>query len=672
MYFKLSFKNVRKSFRDYMLYFATLTFAVCVFYVFNSIEAQQAMLNLSESASAMIKNLASMISIISVFISFILGFLIVYANNFLIRRRKKELGIYMTLGMDKGKISRILVTETIIIGFCSLGIGLLAGVFFSQWLSIFTAKLFEADMTKYQFIFSGSAFFKTILYFGIIFVIVMVISTFVIGKYKLIDLINASKQNEKPRLKSPVLTVILFILSIACLGVAYGLVLKNGIMNFDGWLLFEVILGSIGTFLFFASLSGFFLSLIKASKRRYYKGLNMFVLRQINSRINTAHISMSLICLMLFCTIGILSTGLGINGVMDSTLKNGTPFDISITAPVTASMAEALKAKGVDLAKYTDRYTEFGNYQKDGLNMSAVLNPVKPYWPKEVTPKMLEQPLLLLKVSEFNALMKLQNKDELTLSDSSVALYSDYAASADSLNKILVKFLDGRYPVNINGKDYSVNPKLMTDSISTAMGSNFMSLIVPDSIVEGITPVQKTLNFNCKGDSAAMQQQITNDFTAFYNADPDGFDFTVYSKNQIKDSYTGAKAIISYLGIYIGIIFLLTSAAVLALQQLSEVSDNRQRYAILKKIGADDKLINGAIFKQTLIYFALPLALACVHSVVGLKVANEAVSAMGDLDIVSNTLITAAMILVVYGGYFLATYLGGKNMILRNVMRNKD
>ena len=300
MYFKLSFRNVRKSFSDYTLYFLTLTFGVCVFYVFNSIEAQKAMMHISESALEIMKTITWLMNGVSVFVSFILGFLIVYANNFLIRRRKREFGVYMTLGMDKYKISKILISETLIIGLISLAAGLLMGVFLSQGLSVITAKLFDADMTEYTFVFSTQALWKTAAYFGIIFVIAIAAGTAAISKYKLIDLINAAKQNEKPRLKNPVLTIILFVLSVIFTVTAYKMVLKYGIATFNRRLVIECILGAIGTFLFFASLSGFLLSMIKANQKVYFKGLNMFIMRQINSRINTAYISMSFICLMLF------------------------------------------------------------------------------------------------------------------------------------------------------------------------------------------------------------------------------------------------------------------------------------------------------------------------------------------------------------------------------------
>ena len=180
---------MRKSIKDYMIYFMTLVLGVAVFYVFNSLESQQAMLSISNDTREIVALITEMINYVSVFVSIILGFLIVYANNFLIKRRKKEFGVYMTLGMGKKNISVILLVETILIGLLSLVIGLIIGIFASQLTSIIVAKMFSADMSHYQFVYSSAATFKSILYFGIIYLIVMVFNMISIGRYQLIDLL---------------------------------------------------------------------------------------------------------------------------------------------------------------------------------------------------------------------------------------------------------------------------------------------------------------------------------------------------------------------------------------------------------------------------------------------------------------------------------------------------
>ena len=204
MLFKLSLKNIKKSFKDYTIYFLTLVLGVTIFYMFNSLDSQQAMLQVTQSQKELIKLMISMLGMISVFIAVILGLLIVYANNFLINRRKKEFGIYMTLGMGRRQISKIILMETIIIGIISLVVGIVVGIFGSQFMSILVAKMFQADMTKFEFVFSAESCMKTCIYFAIMYVAAMLFNTFTISKYKLINLLNASKKNEKVKIKNPI------------------------------------------------------------------------------------------------------------------------------------------------------------------------------------------------------------------------------------------------------------------------------------------------------------------------------------------------------------------------------------------------------------------------------------------------------------------------------------
>jgi len=687
MFFKLSFKNVKKSFRDYTLYFLTLTFGVCVFYVFNSIESQKAMMKISTSTLQMMKTLTQLMGYVSVFVSFILGFLIVYANNFLVRRRKKEFGIYMIHGMEKGKVAKLLVSETFLIGTLSLFAGLFAGVFISQGLSVVTAKLFEVDMTAYRFVFSPGAFVKTIIYFSIIFITVMVMSTVSISKYKLIDLINAEKQNEKPKIKSPVITILLFILSIGCIGTAYYLVLKNGIIILDRRLFIEILLGSIGTFLFFASLSGFFLKFIQSNKKLYFKGLNMFILRQINSRINTTHISISLICLMLFCTIGILSTGMGFNNAMNESYKYCTPYDVSFwsydtsfTSDENLSILGKLNEYGFNLYNYTDEVVETAvyKYADETFTKRIILEKAYDFLPKSMQLFQMDTPLFLLKLSDYNKLMRLQGSKEISLTENQVAVYSDYAESTPDLKKALIKFTEMKDPISISGKNYEVYPEVLTNGIITSPASGIMlALVVPDHMVKENTVYMKMLSFNCKGDKAnerkEMLLKIESDLLEFGEKFEDvneELKLSGITAESVKNIATGLKAVIAFIGIYLGIIFLISSAAVLALQQLSEAADNRHRYNILQKLGADSKLINSALFRQIAIYFMLPLALACIHSIVGIKVANDAIADTGDINAVGNIIMTAILIIIVYGAYFLATYFSSKNIILNKKTAN--
>lgn len=293
MYFKLIGKNIKKSYKDYVIYFLTLIFGVCVFYTFNSIESQGIMMNLSETKRSAFEAAETLMGYFSVFIAFVLGFLIIYANNYLIKRRKKEFGVYITLGMEKGTLSRMVFLETLIIGVISLGVGIVLGVILSQGLSVLTAYMFQVDLTKFTFVFSKNRFIKTVLCFSLIYLVVLVFNFLSIRKIKLIDLLTASKKNEKPIIKNLWVSSILFLVSIGMIGTDYYKVLHDGIAVVSAVGL-PILLDSVGTFIFFYSLTGFFLKVIQSNKRIYFRDLNMFVMKQISSKINTAFISLSL------------------------------------------------------------------------------------------------------------------------------------------------------------------------------------------------------------------------------------------------------------------------------------------------------------------------------------------------------------------------------------------
>ncbi len=313
--------------KDYAIYFFTLILGVAIFYVFNSLETQSAMMRLSSSKQDIMKLLIQLLGGFSVFVAIVLGFLVIYANRFLMKRRKKEFGIYMTLGMGKATISRLLLIETFIIGLISLGVGLGVGILASQGMSILIANMFEADMTQFHFVLSLSALWKTVIYFGVMYLLVMIFNTISISKCKLLNFLNAKKQNEKIKFSHPVLSIFLFLLSSFLLGYAYYKVVADSYLMDEKDMLLYIAMGIVGTYLFFRSLTGFLFRLVKSCRKFYLKGLNTFVFRQVSSQINTAVVSMTIICLLLFLTIGVFSTAVSLKDATSRDLKHLVPAD---------------------------------------------------------------------------------------------------------------------------------------------------------------------------------------------------------------------------------------------------------------------------------------------------------------------------------------------------------
>ncbi len=668
MYSKIAINNVKRSFKDYTIYFLTLTFAVCIFYSFNSVGSQKAITEMGSRQAEYINILNSLLGGVSVFVSMILGGLIIYANNFLIKKRKKELGIYMTLGMGKNKISKILVVETFIIGIISLIVGLGIGIIVSQGLSVFTSKLFEVSMSEYKFIISMGAITKTILYFGIIFILVMIFNTFVISKYKLIDMINASKKNENISIKNPVISIIIFLLSVILLVAAYSLVKKIGLNPKNSMFWISILLGVIGTLLSFFSLAGFTLCVMQRSKKVYLNKLNIFILRQINNKINTNFISMTVICLMLFLTIGILSTGLSLKNGMEKALANSTPFDASATMYINEeqsiiSIEESLKKLNFQFDN-SENYGFYNEYIIDTRIKDLIGNYAEENFKKNLDDNSSKFNVSAIKISEYNKIRELKGESSIDLKNNEVLVTSNN----DIILPMVKKFMENEKKVKIKDKVYIIkNEEVITASTSsTGFSSNMITLIVSDEVVEGITPIEAIMNVNFRGDKEASEKKFRELFSLFKDVgiDYDEYGFiNGYTKIQLQEDFKGMSVIVLYVGIYIGIIFLIASAAILALQQLSEASDSTERYNALRRIGASEKMINKTIFVQIFIYFMLPLVLALVHSVVGISVANDFLVAYGKPDIGTSSMITALVLVVVYGGYFYATYVGYKAMV---------
>lgn len=667
MYSKMSVRNVKRSFKDYAIYFLTLTFAVCIFYSFNSISSQKAMMDVTNSKAEIIQTLSKIISMTSVFVSIILGFLIIYANNFLIKRRKKEIGLYMTLGMGKRKISYLLIKETFLIGLLSLGFGLMAGVVVSQGLSLFTSKLFEVNVSKFNFIFSPSAAIKTSLYFGIIFILVMIFNTLVISKYKLIDLLRAGRKNESIKIKSTKVSFLLFLLSIILIGVAYLIILKFGFNNGISYVQVSVILGIVGTVLLFLSLSGFLIKVLEKSEKFYLKNLNMFVLRQINSKVNTTYISMSVISLMLFLTITLLSTGVSFKNSLQTTLKNNTPYDVTFYSFSTgdeeiANISKSLDKIGLDYNNAFREYLSYNLYTSDEGIKQYIYN----YGNDKVKKNLdsYDKNLDCIAISDYNKLRTMAGESTFNPQKDEVILISN----VNDYDKAVDKFIENNKTMRISNNNYRIiNEKALKDNLETsALATKFMVAVLPDEVVKNMEINTTYLSGNYKEKSEKIENEIYNVFAGFttrkYSYDEYGF-VLGSTRDMAYDSSVGMSVTVMYIGIYLGVIFLISSAAILALQQLSEASDNIERYEVLKKIGTSSKNINKAVFSQVFIYFMMPLTIAIIHSIVGIIVASEVISMFGASSILVSAIITAIIIIMVYGGYFLTTYVGYNNII---------
>ena len=683
MLFKLSLKNIKKSFKDYAIYFFTLILGVAIFYVFNAIGSQTVLLNVTSSTREIIDLMVNMLSGVSVFVSFILGFLIIYASRFLMKRRNKEFGIYLTLGMSKGKISKILLLETLIIGIISLVIGLVVGVGASQLMSVLVANSFEADLTEFTFVFSSSAMIKTIIYFGIMYLLVMIFNVINVGRCKLIDLIYANKKNEEVKMKNPVVCTIVFIISVCALGYAYYLV-TAGVDTLTGAndIFIPIILGCVSTFFIFWSLSGLILKIVMSFKNLYYKGLNSFVLRQISSKVNTMVFSMTVICLMLFVTICVFSSSLSIKNSMTANLVELAPVDVELSKTRNISeeyayetgysevlrqdsfrsIEESLNLVDFDVNHYFKDITTVYTYVSDDFTFEDTLGSAASTIKSEYPIFTYHAPEEIMKLSDYNKVARLYGNTEYALNSNEYMIIADFESTMEMRNEAL------KTNPSINVFGVTLMPKYdeCQDGFVRISNSHINTgiIVVPDSIVDESYLEREILLANYKADSEEGKQAIEDTLIAIENH-PNSGNITINASTKISiyEASVGLGAMVTFIGLYLGIIFLISSAAILALKELSESTDNKERYQMLRKIGTDEGMINRALFKQIAIFFSVPLILAIIHSIFGIEFCKYILMTFGEEEMTKSITMTAIFLIIIYGGYFFITYYCSKNII---------
>lgn len=680
MLYKLSIKNIKKSIKDYAIYFFTLILGVAIFYVFNAIDSQTVMLDISNSTNEIIKLMTNMLSGVSIFVSFILGFLIIYASRFLIKRRNKEFGIYLTLGMSKRKISFILFIETLFIGIISLIIGLGLGFLLSQFMSILVANMFDADLKKFEFIFSKSASVKCLIYFGIMYLLVMIFNTVNISKCKLVELLHSNKKSEKIKLKNPWLCIFIFVLATIGLSYAYYLV-TGGVDKLQNAkeIFIPITLGSITTFFIFWSLSGLLLKLIMSMKHFYYKGLNSFTLRQISSKINTTVFSMSIICIMLFITICVLSSALSIKNSMSANLQELAPVDIQLTQVMnldsedisefyTENMVknskldlfETFKINEINLLDELKDVTSIYIYKTPTLTYKDTLGSKLKEIQKKFKHLNYDSSETIVKLSEYNSLAKLYGNKTYTLNSDEYLIIGDF----ESMTSIRDEALKTDPKINVFNHILKPKYKKCQEGFIEMSGNHINSgiIIVPDEVVDDNYIYYHMIVGNYKVSNKKDKIKIEDKFLDI-NLNKNYIMPNINTRLDIAEATTGLGGIATFIGLYLGIIFLISSAAILALKELSESSDNKNRFKILRKLGCDEKLINKALFRQIGIFFMMPLSLAIIHSIFGIKFSCFILEIFGKDGLLPSIIMTACFIIIIYGGYFLITYHCSKNII---------
>lgn len=721
---KLAWGNVRRAGRDYLVYLLTLTLGVTVFYAFNTISMQVDIAGIDEEGLAQV--MGSMLGYLTYFLAGVMAFLMVYANNFIMKRRKKEFGLYQVLGMGRGRVATIMALETVIVSVVAFVAGIVLGVGLSQLMTFFTASLFKTQIANFHFFFSVHAFNLTLACMLVMFVLTLLLNLRAVRRTKLIELMGAERRNESIKTRNPWIAIAIFAVGVVLVGVAYYRLLRDGFpltatdsklqeaMNQFG---ITTAMVTVGTFALFWGLSGMLIKLLQSLRGVYWRGLNMFIVRQLAAKVNTVCFSMGVIAMILFLAITSVTCGMSIASVMNENLERYAPADMSQTyvyytpdtldyykeyvnpsdeadrmalADTTVDLYPAWHGEGksADSNEETSKKVNIADVAGEHVQIDSYLSyPLGGSDPSvsagemckimgEKLPKAFggsnadAMGLFVTPASQYNKLRQMMGEEPVSIGRDQYLLTCDMGGE---LVDLYTKYMAGGHALTLGG--HTLKPATDKSDEDTAaiansaMGSNPGTVVVADELLSQINlqPYSSSLLVNYKQGMDTTEADESIEYTVLDNLLVDGKEpgsWGIFiTRSEMYTQAAQMNGLISYLAIYIGFVLVVACAAILSIQQLSNVADGSRSYRVLAQIGCDDRQIRHSVMAQQAVFFLFPLAVGLAHSFVALKVIIELVSIFGNMSIGGTVGLTCAIFLAAYGGYFLVTYLMSAGMV---------
>ena len=732
---KLAWGNVRRAGHDYLVYLLTLTLGVTVFYAFNTVSMQVDIAGIDEEGLAQV--MGSMLGDLTYFLAGVMAFLMVYANNFIMKRRKKEFGLYQVLGMGRGRVATIMALETVIVSVVAFVAGIVLGVGLSQLMTFFTASLFKTQIANFHFFFSVHAFNLTLACMLVMFVLTLLLNLRAVRRTKLIELMGAERRNESIKTRNPWIAIAIFAVGAVLVGVAYYRLLRDGFpltatdsklqeaMNQFG---ITTAMVTVGTFALFWGLSGMLIKLLQSLRGVYWRGLNMFTVRQLAAKVNTVCFSMGVIAMLLFLAITSVTCGMSIANVMNENLERYNPVDVSQTyvyyTPETLdyykeyvnpseadrmvladatvdlyaawhgdridpdNVADGIKVKSADNNDETGKKVNIADVAGEHVQIDSYLSyPLGGSGPSVVAgemckalgeklPKALEgsnadaMGLFVTPASQYNKLRQMMGEEPVSIGRDQYLFTCDMGGE---LGDLYTKYMAGGHTLTLGGHELKpATDKSDEDTAAianSAMGSNPGTVVVADELLSqlNLQPYSSNLLVNYKQGMDTTEADESIKYTLLDDLLVDGKEpgsWGVFiTRSEMYTQAAQMNGMISYLAIYIGFVLVVACAAILSIQQLSNVADGSRSYRVLAQIGCDDRQIRHSVMAQQAVFFLFPLAVGLAHSFVALKVIIELVSIFGNMSIGGTVGLTCAIFLAAYGGYFLVTYLMSTGMV---------
>ena len=630
MFLRLVFRNVKRNLKTYSVYFITLSLIYCMLYGFNGISGHPVMQNMSTYKEIMARIMQQYMGVLSFVVMIAVAFLVVYATNFVLHRRKKELGLYASLGMKNRDIARIIFMETLLVNFVSLLIGVILGMGFLRILARFAIVIYESQYQGSLWHWDRKAFYFLVIVFVVSNLLICVLNIRNFAKKNIISFLNEENRSVSGYKKNNNVRYIfeLFagtIIFTGCLKFIFDFMYNSGslseLMDY-GYVIAALILASI--IMIYDGLGNGFCSIVTRCKGIYFRKLNSFAIRQIMGNLNQNSIAMSIIALSVALSFAIIFIGGSAYETIHRELQYASPYNVMIFHHLDnernslgddISIIKLLKDDGLDITSYSADETEFYVYNS-GLVYGALFGYTN-YW--QTDSSLAESEVQVISLSDYNKVMRIEGNKEIELNDEQFAINCNYKGTLEKVND----FADTNPQINI-GRNQTLSFSQITSEtiIMTSAGNNDRgTLIVPDCYVSTLRKYLRV--FVGKYDNEDNATSIT-DFLGMWvekytYTDDNGIQYEIefQTKDRLSTIYLGFMGTIIFIMGFIGVIFIIISLSILSIQMLATSMDMTKDYNVLRTLGIEQRRESRTLFSQIAWYFFMPFIVAIPAGVVG-------------------------------------------------------
>lgn len=626
IYEKLAVTNLKNNRKTYVPYIFTGVLTVMMFYIIDALSRGKGITQ--DTLKICLQYATGVIVVFAVIFLF-------YTNSFLIKRRKKEIGVYNILGMGKRHIARMMAVETILTAGISILGGLVFGIIFGKLMYLLLLKILHNSVDM-QFSVNGTAIVQTVILFAGIFLLTYLYNILQIQLVNPVELLHGGNQGEK----EPKSRWLLVIIGVAALGNGYWIALTTE-APLEALLKFfvAVVCVIIGTYALFIAGSIVVLKILRKNKAYYYNPKHFTSVSGMIYRMKQNGAGLANICVLSTMVLVMVSTTVSLYAGMEDILDSRFPRDVSIVCneadtnneeTLQRLIKEQCEKTGV---KITDRV----RYRYGSMNAVLKgnnLEKVEQYYPDNhfYYVEMITQ-------EEYNRI----EKQNVSLKEQEILTYTTNGKC-------------GKKQINIAGQNYQVKKELseMT-SYPKSTAEMYKTLYIVFANAEQIERIESFSyadKFNLKGDDGKQKEALEQIQNEFYEKFPDG---TMESRMLSRSSFYELYGGLFFIGIYLGSMFIMATVLIIYYKQISEGYDDRERYQIMQKVGMSKKEVKRSIRSQVLSVFFLPLVVAVIHVAVAFKVMTKILGVL-NLTNVSLFAVCTIITIAVFAVFYIIVY----------------